>query len=58
MNRIQTHIQVLDLNIFQLIAFPGPYRFELLEGTAKQVSDRRGRRKQQETGPQPSALPN
>ena len=37
--------------ILQWIAFPRPYRFELLEGSAKQVSDRRGRRKQRETGP-------
>ena len=44
------------LNIFQWIAFPRPYRFELLEGSAKQVSDRRGRRKQRETGPQTSVL--
>jgi hypothetical protein len=29
---------------FQWIAFPRPYRFELLEGSAKQVSDRRGQR--------------
>ena len=45
---------LLDLNIFQCIAFPSLYRFELLEHSAKQVSDRRGRRKQRETGPQPT----
>jgi hypothetical protein len=41
------------LNIFQRIAFPRPYRFELLEGSAKQVSDRRGRRKQGKQAPSP-----
>ena len=48
---------LLDFKHFpEWIAFPRPYRFELLEGSAKQVSDRRGRRKQEETGPQPSVL--
>ena len=36
--------EVCYLHIFQWIAYPRPYRFELLEGSAKHVSDRRGQR--------------